>query len=118
MIRYAFYILAILIGFGAPARADLKCGGTEPFWGLVIGSNKATYENMGEGLKAEFDAVMLQDAQGLKPGHMRKYLLKNAKTPAEAMVLKKKCNDGMSDVTYPYTIAFTYKGIVFAGCCR
>lgn len=99
------------------AHADLKCGGTEPFWNLTIGSKKAVYEAM-EGGKVEFDSVVFQDARGIKPDMVRHYTLKNSKTSADAVVLKQKCDDGMSDVTYPYNITLTIMKTVFSGCCR
>lgn len=107
-----------VVALSGIARADLKCSGTEPFWSLMIGSTKAVYENMGEGLKMEFATVIQQDAQGLQAGHTRKYTFKNAKVTADAIVIKKKCDDGMSDITYPYTITLTVGKTLLAGCCR
>lgn len=111
-------LLVLMVALSGVAHADLKCGGTEPFWSIVIRNNKATYENMGEGLNVVFDAVLLQDTQGLKPDHTRKYTFKNAKTTADAVILKKKCDDGMSDIIYPYNITFTMMKMTFSGCCR
>lgn len=105
------------ISFAQSSYADLKCGGTEPFWGLTIGAKRAVYEPM-EGSKVEFDSVVSQDAQGIKPYMVRNYTLKNSKTLADAVILKQKCDDGMSDVTYPYNITLTIMKTVFSGCCR
>lgn len=117
-VRMKKYLMMVgLLMLSGIARADLKCGGTEPFWSLAIGSSKAIYENVGEDQKIEFGAITQQDAQGLKPGYTRKYTFKNAKTTADAVVLKKKCDDGMSDKTYPYTITLTVGKTVLAGCC-
>lgn len=112
------YILILgLVMTAGLAHADLKCGGTEPFWNLTIGAKKAVYETM-EGSKVEFDSVAFRDAQGIKPDMVRNYALKNSKTSADAVVLKQKCGDGMSDVTYPYNITLTIMKAVFSGCCR
>lgn len=109
-------ILGVVMVAGL-AHADLKCGGTEPFWNLTIGSHTAAYEDM-EGKNVQFGTVTVQDARGIKPGIVRKYDFKNAQSTADAVVLKQSCSDGMSDVTYPYAITLTIMKTVFSGCCR
>lgn len=101
----------------AISHADLKCGGVEPSWSLTIGAKTAMYDDL-DGKKVMFNIVTAQDARGIKPGHVRKYVFKNAQSTADAVVLKKKCDDGMSDETYPYNITLTIMKTVFSGCCQ
>lgn len=110
-------VIISIVMMTATVHADLKCGGTEPFWSLMIGAKKAVYETM-EGSKTTFDAITIQEAEGIKAGHVRKYQFKNTQSSADAVVLKKKCDDGMSDITYPYNITLTIAKTVLSGCCR
>jgi len=107
----------VFLLIGTTAYADLKCGGTEPFWSLAIGEKKAVYEHQ-EGTKKEFDVVKQQDAAGITPGIVRKYTLRRDSTTADAIVHKRRCSDGMNDRTYPYEITFSVSDAFLTGCCR
>ena len=111
-------IVALAILVSVPAFAELKCGGTEPFWNLVIQSKTAVYKNMGEGLEAFLNLSAQAEEQGLKHGTVRKFHFTGDGMSADAVVQKQKCSDGMSDITYPYTIAFSIGQKVLSGCCK
>lgn len=119
MLKFPLIVFMMVTFVGALVHADLKCGGTEPFWDLTIGAKKAKYWDQDEiGKKTTLDILSVQDARGMMPGEVRKYRFKNAWSIADAVVLRKKCDDGMSDTIYPYSITFTTESKVFSGCCR
>jgi uncharacterized membrane protein len=101
----------------AYAFADLKCGGTEPFWSLDIGAKKAVYKGI-EGDKIEFEVASKQDATGLKPGIVQVFTLKGKGPQSSAVVQRQRCSDDMSDIEYSYEVTLTLPKEVFHGCCE
>jgi uncharacterized membrane protein len=101
--------------FRLPVR--LSCAGTEPFWGIEVGYGRAdaqlAYEDRGARIAlgnampaAARPRIWLLPGTGARD--RTSFLLVEART----------CSDGMSDRSYPYTVAARVGDTLLSGCCR
>ena len=103
---------------GSQIPVGLRCGGTEPFWGLDIGATGANYSSMG----IEPRELVLHSAQSAsgRLGYPELVVLKQGANTAQALIRPAECSDGMSDRTYGYAIDLLLEGGdagYLSGCC-
>jgi heat shock protein HslJ len=99
-------IALALLAAAAPAPADYRALGTEPFWSLSIGRSRMRLSEAGRP-----DATIATPrAQVTKRG--RRYV---SRTVAVEIV-RARCSDGMSDRTYPDRVTVRWRGRVLKGC--
>ena len=113
--RKAMLILAVtLAGWAAqqmPAPR-LQALGTEPFWSIEIGNGQLRYSSPDVLDGIAFPA----DETPLGKGWRFSGTLQGK--PVILVVEPAACNDGMSDMVYPYTARFTWGERTDQGCAR
>ena len=99
--------------------AQLGCGGTEPFWGLLFSPSKVKFNEMG-GQEVILQKAWEDSASGMQPYSFAVHL-KNSNSEIHAVISRGQCNDGMSDMTYGYSIYAILSGNLgnrlLSGCC-
>ncbi len=98
-----------------PLPIRLHCSGTEPFWGLELSYSRAdvSFAFNGQDFRAGFDAP-------ISPTN-RTSIWMRARFDLEAEFLlleAETCSDGMSDLSYPYSLVAKLDGNLPTGCCR
>jgi len=97
----------------------LNCSGTEPFWSLDIGPQRARYSAL-DGDGADFARAWDGLAQNMRP---RQYGLRLVGDRAQlhAVITRGICSDGMSDRVYGFSISAILGGSagpgIVTGCC-
>ncbi len=109
----------------APGQGDeqlphiLACGGNEPFWGLSLSLGNAVFDEPG-GAKITLQQVWEGSAAGMQP-HDFGVRLQNETAQIHAVISRGQCSDGMSDMTYGFSIRAILSGSLgkrmLAGCC-
>ena len=100
-------------------RAPLSCSGTEPFWGFQLTGKTGVLDSLSHGKTTlQFDTVR-------SPGGIPiiwSFRGRQASTNASVIAVLEEtnaCSDGMSDLTYQYSIRLDVAdGPFFAGCCN
>ncbi|PCJ71575.1 MAG: hypothetical protein COA62_03040 [Rhodobiaceae bacterium] len=100
-------------------RAPLSCSGTEPFWGFQLTGKTGVLDSLAHGKATlQFDTVR-------NPGGVPIiWSFRGRQKPSNASVIAvleetNACSDGMSDLTYQYSIRLDVAdGPFFAGCCN
>ena len=98
-----------------PLPIRLHRSGTEPFWGLELSYSRAdvSFAFNGQDFRAGFAAPISP------PNQTNLWLRTRFELEAEFLVLRaQSCSDGMSDMTYPYSLVAKLEGNLLAGCCR
>ncbi len=97
---------------GTPVR--LTCTGTEPFWSMNVGYGFAAMEFNGDKSKIALDEP---ETPAARP---QPWLIAVHGKPGFLLVGKpeKKCSDGMSDNTYPYSMLVRAGDVFAEGCCK
>jgi uncharacterized membrane protein len=99
------------------AGVKLRCGGTEPFWGIDVTSAQAKYKPM-DGAAMDLPITF----RGASANNPTIAVIKaEAGDKSLGLFLQKvsACSDGMSDINYPYTITALINGnTVYSGCCH
>ncbi len=101
-----------------PFTSQLKCGGTEPFWSLVLTPGNGAYHPI-DGADRSFALTSSVRLSGIADfwsieGH------DEASKQAVSLTLQKtdQCSDGMSDFIYDYEIALSQGSQrTLWGCC-
>jgi len=109
-------------GFGTiPAR--LACSGAEPFWSLDLSPWSARFEGMDTGA-ASYDVVWYAKSANNAHGSYAFWLDNNGNRKI-AVLTRQLCSDGMSDITYGWTVYLTdpfatrnEQKALLTGCCR
>lgn len=99
------------------ASVRLRCGGTEPFWGIDITSTQAKYTPM-DGAAISVP-IKFRSASANNPTIA--VIAAESGTNSLGLFLQKvsSCSDGMSDINYPYSVtAVINKKTVYSGCCH
>ncbi len=95
----------------------LQCGGTEPFWSVDLSPDTIVFDMMG-GPQSSASIEWVSPAQG-RPAD---YILGFAAGQFTGVLLKQACSDGMSDITYPWSIVLINRSDngprVVDGCCN
>ncbi len=100
-------------------RVPLSCSGTEPFWGFQLTGKTGVLDSLSHGKATlQFDTVR-------SPGGIPIiWSLRGRQEPTNSSVIAvleetNACSDGMSDLTYQYSIRLDVAdGPFFAGCCN
>jgi uncharacterized membrane protein len=101
-----------------PLGAELKCGGTEPFWSFLLKPGSGYYMSM----EGDTHSYAL-DARVAVEGGNKTLVLQGFDTTSSQPVriaLRKtgQCSDGMSDFVYDYEIDLVHaSNIMLKGCC-
>ena len=99
--------------------AQLECGGTEPFWGLTFSPTRIDFDEMG-GQKVTLQKVWEDSASGMQP-YSFGVRLNNNHSEIHAVISRGRCSDGMSDMTYGFSIHAILSGDLgnrlLSGCC-
>lgn len=81
---------------------DFVGSGTEPFWEIKIDFEKGIFFNSADGImKFETgipESTPVKDKEGVI------YTAKTKKYEVKVQTLKETCSDGMSDISYPYSV--------------
>ena len=107
----AFLFSLLLLPLTGFAKDHFQCSGTEPFWGLTLGSS-FTFTREGNN-------VQIKPVHASISGNTRTYsteTLANA-TPVKIVIKHQNCSNGMSDQTFDYHVTFNMNGQEFNGCC-
>lgn len=93
----------------------LECSGTEPFWGLDVGYRRAEADLVYAEKQARLALSEPERARGLT----NPWLMKLTSRAGDGFLLitAEQCSDGMSDETYPFSLAFEIGGTLLKGCC-
>lgn len=114
----------ISIFSGVASAKGYQCHGTEPFWGLKLGSDEIIFTSM-EGDTQVFMPTEAQQPRGMSSDGpvqiFQTWNAVNATASLLAVVRTGECSDYMSDELYPYSV-FVAKddraGSEFlTGCC-
>ena len=100
-------------------RVPLSCSGTEPFWGFQLTGKTGVLDSLSHGKATlQFDTVR-------SPGGIPViWSLRGRQESTNSSVIAvleetNACSDGMSDLTYQYSIRLDVAdGPFFAGCCN
>ncbi len=87
-------------------NGEYRAIGTEPFWDLTIGE-RMTFTDRGNNLSVSEVAPPVQSGVAGEMFNGRRL---------RANVVHSRCNDGMSDRTYPDTVQVTVDGKLYRGC--
>ncbi len=100
-------------------REPLSCSGTEPFWALQLDDVRGEFDSLAEG-KSIIMFQRARSAQGVPIIWSFKGTVGPAHSPVFALLEEtNQCSDGMSDLTYRYSIRIDIEGGPFyAGCCN
>jgi uncharacterized membrane protein len=100
-------------------REPLSCSGTEPFWALQVDGRQGDFDSLTEG-KSRIDFSSLRAAHGAPNIWALKGKTENNQSSVFALLEEtKQCSDGMSDLTFRYTIRIDLEdGPFYAGCCN
>lgn len=95
---------------GIAADEKLSLLGTEPFWGIEITGENATYSSPEELNGVAFEVTRFAGNNGLGySGELEGRAVQIAITPGE-------CSDAMSDRSYPFTATVTWGDTTLYGC--
>lgn len=104
----------------AQQGASLRCGGTEPFWGLTITAQAMWFTNFDQ-QRVDLVLVKPEGAMARPLDNVRVYRTRRAKgAGAVTLVVKRNyesCSDGMSDKRYAYDAVYIGPEGVLEGCC-
>lgn len=91
--------------------ANLQAAGVEPFWGVKVEGGMLAYTTP-ETMDAprRLQATRSIDADGL---HLTG---EDRGTPYRLDVRREPCSDGMSDMTYPFSVSWMLEGKTTKGC--
>ncbi len=97
----------------------LACGGTEPFWGLKVNGTNGDFDTLAEG-KSAIEFISSRTAGGVPIIWALKGRTQPSQSPVFALLEEtNQCSDGMSDLTYRYSIRIDIEdGPFYAGCCN
>jgi len=100
-------------------REPLACSGTEPFWALQLDNSLGDFDSLAEG-KSTIDFHTARSAHGVPIIWSLKGSTGPAHSPVFALLEEtNQCSDGMSDLTYQYSIRIDIEdGPFYAGCCN
>lgn len=100
-------------------KEPLSCSGTEPFWALQLDDTKGDFDSLAEG-KSVIDFESVRSAHGVPIIWSLKGTTGIAHSPVFALLEEtNQCSDGMSDLTYRYSIRIDIEdGPFYAGCCN
>lgn len=94
--------------------ANMSCSGTEPFWGVTIKDGMLTYSDPDRTLTSE--PVLWE---GTSANNVFRHAVASASW--RALVQKKICTDGMSDIAYGLSVDLLSvdpaQQTVLSGCC-
>ncbi len=95
----------------------MRCGGTEPFWGITITERDMSVDVL-DGPRYNVPVTFRQTSANDRTIAV----IAGQNGPNETQTFLQKvsaCSDGMSDVNYPYAVTAVFnKQRVYSGCCR
>jgi uncharacterized membrane protein len=95
----------------------MRCGGTEPFWGITITERDMNVDVL-DGPRYSVPVTFRQTSANDRTIAV----IAGQNGPNETQTFLQKvsaCSDGMSDVNYPYAVTAVFnKQRVYSGCCR
>ncbi len=100
-------------------REPLTCSGTEPFWAMQLDNTRGDFDSLAEG-KSVIDFQTSRSAHGVPIIWSLKGTTGPAHSPVFALLEEtNQCSDGMSDLTYRYSVRIDIEdGPFYAGCCN
>lgn len=103
----------------ASSVPTLRCGGSEPFWGVRVDAKGfLSFTSNLSDTKRFYSKTSLKNAVGMADGYAFQVLAQDqAKNTLKLNVLKADCTDE-SDTTNPYTVLVDVDGIILSGCCK
>jgi uncharacterized membrane protein len=94
------------------ADTIFKGMGTEPFWAVYVIDNRNIVFHPSEG-----DKISVPFVAPVVPDNITtKYNSANDSVTLELILLKKNCNNGMSDIVYPYEVNLKINAMTLKGC--
>ncbi len=115
--RYLFLPSGSAVTTKKESKAALRCGGTEPFWGIKITKKTLEYAPM-DGEKLKLPIVFNKTSENNTS--IASIYAEKANNKVIAVLQKvEMCSDGMSDIDYPYAISVLInKEHFYSGCCH
>ena len=103
----------------AAEESSMTCVGTEPFWAVNVSSNN----QMTLLFPGEDDQVFTINHKTSASGTSGDFAfqISGSNSRAEFLklnIIKEKCNDGMSDLEYPYSVLVDHQNRILYGCCK
>lgn len=116
---FSIFSILTLTGAYAGEVPQLRCFGTEPFWGTEIDAKGfLSYSDPIMDTKKFYSKTTLKNAHGTSADFAFQIVAQDmAKKTLKLNVVKQSCNDGMSDEIYPYTTLVDIEGEILFGCC-
>jgi uncharacterized membrane protein len=86
--------------------------GTEPFWAVyIINNEKIVYH------PADGEMISVPYVEAVSPDNITtKFNSANDSVTVELSLVKKNCNNGMSDIVYPYGVNLKINAMTLKGC--
>lgn len=98
-------------------QTRLRCGGTEPFWGIDVTNAQATFSPAG-GEKLSLP-IKFRSASKNNPTIAAVDARNQSRNITMFLQKVESCSDGMSDVAYPFSVtAIINNDTVYSGCCH
>jgi uncharacterized membrane protein/uncharacterized lipoprotein YbaY len=109
---FLLLVLILLTGCSESPQKRFRCIGTEPFWSIVVTDTAILYASPE---KREVWRAAKAEATG------NAYVFRTYDTSEnviEITIRPGRCNDGMSDTIYEYTVTVDRGGRIVKGCAR
>lgn len=104
----------------SPQKEDktrLRCGGTEPFWGIDITKEQAIFSPAG-GERLVLP-IKFRSASENNPTIAAVDARNQNRNITLFLQKVESCSDGMSDIAYPFSVtALINSNVVYSGCCH
>lgn len=107
-------LLSLTLSLTAMADTNYSCLGTEPFWGLKIEGENATFSNPVTDTAKVEQVTSRTSAAGVQEDFAFILTTENAL----AAISQTECSDGMSDNVYSHQIIYKNADSVLYGCCN
>jgi uncharacterized membrane protein len=113
-------LLALLsLNAFAAAESQLTCFGTEPFWEINISNNNQMRLLYPGETDQIFTLIQKTSASGTSGDFAFQISGHNTRTELLKLnIIKGNCNDGMSDIEYPYNVMVEHQNRLLYGCCK
>ena len=106
---------------------NIKCHGTEPFWGISISSKGIIWEDTEKSNKTVYPYKAPKTAAGMTEGNpyifeSKVTMGKNKTSYIKIFIIPapkcQLCTDGMADKSFPYSVIVDKDGIYYTGCAK
>ena len=111
MKKILLIMITLFASTSSYAAPQFDCHGNEPFWGLKLHANNIVFTR-------EQQDTHLNPVSPHQQGNTFKYDTQTNGQAVTIVVKKEKCSDGMSDISYPYSVSYSGTNQTYSGCCK